>query len=122
MCYLCPCTEHPAYRGEGVRRARARSVTEVRPRIRAMAAQPADAKETPALSYEPAAAPSSRVVRRLLKLLRPWWGMIGLGLLLLILAAPCELFPALVWKYVTDVLILQGRSGRTPVLSYLFSF
>ena len=48
--------------------------------------------------------------------------MIGLGLLLLILSTPCELFPALVWKYVTDDLILAGRYPPTPVLHHLFSF
>ncbi len=48
--------------------------------------------------------------------------MIGVGLLLLVLAAPCELFPALVWKYVADDLILAGKSRPTPALPYLFSF
>ncbi len=69
----------------------------------------------------PAAAPTP-VFRRLLILLRPYYGWIGLGLLLLVLSTPCELFPALVWKYVTDDLILAGRSRPTPVLPYLFSF
>jgi ABC-type multidrug transport system fused ATPase/permease subunit len=58
---------------------------------------------------------------RLLKLLRPHWPLIGLGLLLLLLATPCELFPALVWKYVTDDLILAGKYHPTPVLSTLIS-
>ena len=64
-------------------------------------------------------ADTSRIFLRLLKLLRPYWPLIGLGLLLLVLSTPCELFPALVWKYVIDDLILRGR---TPVLSDLFSF
>ena len=66
--------------------------------------------------------PTSRVFVRLLRLLRPQWGMIGLGLGLLILSSPCELFPALVWKYVADDLVLGGRSRPTPILPYLFSF
>ena len=48
--------------------------------------------------------------------------MIGVGLLLLLLSTPCELFPALVWKYVTDDLILAGKYHPTPVLSTLISF
>ena len=59
---------------------------------------------------------------RLLRMLRPYYGGIALGILLLVLSAPCELFPALVWKYVTDDLILTGKSPPTPVLPYLFSF
>ncbi len=65
---------------------------------------------------------SGSVFRRLLKMLRPHYAAIGAGMLLLILSAPCELFPALVWKYVTDDLILAGRSRPTPVLPFLFSF
>lgn len=68
------------------------------------------------------ARPSSRVFLRLLHLLRPYWGMIALGLILLLLSVPGELFPALVWKYVTDDLILRGHSHPTPVLPALFSF
>lgn len=64
----------------------------------------------------------TRIVLRLLKLLRPHWPMIGVGLLLLILSTPCELFPALVWKYVTDDLILAGKYRPTPILGTLFSF
>lgn len=61
------------------------------------------------------------ITLRLLKLLRPHWPLIGLGLLLLLLSTPCELFPALVWKYVTDDLILAGRYRPTPVLGTLVS-
>jgi ABC-type multidrug transport system fused ATPase/permease subunit len=64
----------------------------------------------------------ARLVLRLLRLLRPQWPMIGVGLLLLLLSTPCELFPALVWKYVTDDLILAGKYHPTPVLSTLISF
>src|SRR4051794_4668763 len=87
----------------------------------AVMAAPADA-----LNYEtpPAkpTAPGGRVFRRLLRLLRPYWGMIALGIVLLVASTPCELFPALVWKYVTDDLILRGQSHPTAVLPYLFSF
>lgn len=75
------------------------------------------------LARQPNPAPkTSRMFVRLLKLLRPYWLMIGMGLLLLVLSTPCELFPALVWKYVTDDLILAGHSRPTPVLATLFSF
>jgi len=74
---------------------------------------------------EPDAGPPSdradraRVFLRLLKLLRPHWGMIGLGLLLLLLATPCELFPAIIWRYVTDDVVL-GRNS-SPNLHWWFS-
>src|SRR4051812_25741819 len=63
---------------------------------------------------------SSRVFVRLLTLLRPYWGWIALGVLLLLLSAPCELFPAIVWKFVTDDVVLAKQSS--PRLLYLFSF
>ncbi|MDB5358632.1 MAG: transporter ATP-binding protein [Phycisphaerales bacterium] len=66
--------------------------------------------------------PSSPVFFRLLGMLRPYWGMIALGMLMLLLSVPGELFPALVWKYVTDDLILRGHSRPTPILGTLFSF
>ncbi|HET6249132.1 MAG TPA: ABC transporter ATP-binding protein [Tepidisphaeraceae bacterium] len=64
----------------------------------------------------------SRVFLRILRLLRPHWGMIALGMAALLLSVPGELFPALVWKYVTDDLILRGHSRPTPVLATLISF
>jgi len=69
----------------------------------------------------PRKSKSSRVFVRLLAMLRPYWLMIGMGLLLLLLSVPGELFPALVWKYVTDDLILRGHSHPTPVLATWFS-
>ena len=48
-----------------------------------------------------------RSFSRLFKLLRPWWGWIFLGAIFVIIAAPCELFPAVVWKFVTDVVVLK---------------
>ena len=64
---------------------------------------------------------SGRIILRLINQLRPYWLMIGAGLLLLVLSTPCELFPALVWKYVTDDLILAGHYHPTPVLGPLVS-
>ena len=65
-------------------------------------------------------APTSRVFLRLVRLLRPYWPMIGLGIFLLLLAAPCELFPAIVWRYVTDEVVLQHNTS--PRLHHWFSF
>src|SRR5215212_2855264 len=67
----------------------------------------------------PSSVPSSQVFLRLLRLLRPYWMVIGLGLLLLLLATPCELFPAIVWRYVTDDVVLQRNSS--PRLTWWFT-
>lgn len=64
--------------------------------------------------------PSSRVFVRLVMLLRPYWPRIGLGLFLLFLSAPCELFPAIVWRFVTDDVVLN--TGNSPWLMQWFSF
>jgi len=45
--------------------------------------------------------------------------MIGLGLLLLVLSTPCELFPAIVWRYVIDE-VVQGQH-TSPRLTWWFS-
>jgi len=45
--------------------------------------------------------------------------MIGLGLLLLLMSIPCELFPAIVWRFVTDDVVL--RQNRFPRLARWFS-
>jgi ABC-type multidrug transport system fused ATPase/permease subunit len=45
--------------------------------------------------------------------------MIALGILLLVISTPFDLFPALAWKYVVDDLIIARSS--TPVLHTLFS-
>jgi ABC-type multidrug transport system fused ATPase/permease subunit len=78
--------------------------------------------EVPPTAEPEAKTNKPHIFLRLLKLLRPYWPLIGIGLLLLILSTPCELFPALVWKYVTDDLILAGKYHPTPVLGTLFSF
>src|SRR5436190_16868451 len=67
-----------------------------------------------------APANNRRVFRRLLKMLRPFWGWIVLGAGLLLIAAPCELFPALAWGFITDDIVL--RIPRTPWLHKWFSF
>lgn len=61
----------------------------------------------------------TRVFLRLLKLLRPHWALLALALGLLLISTPCELFPALAWKYVTDDVLLNH--GPTPVLNRIFS-
>jgi ABC-type multidrug transport system fused ATPase/permease subunit len=68
----------------------------------------------------PPTPPSARVFVRLLKLLRPYWGRIALGIFLLLLSTPCELFPGIVWRYVTDDVVLQKNT--TPSLTSLFTF
>ena len=65
--------------------------------------------------------PDDRTFRRLLGLLRPWRGWIGLSTVFVIVAAPCELFPAVVWRYVTDVVVL-GNRHETPWLTAWFGF
>jgi ATP-binding cassette subfamily B protein len=60
------------------------------------------------------------VFRRLLGLLRPYYRRIGLGLFLLILSTPGELFPAIVWRFVTDDIVLQHNTS--PLLRTWFSF
>src|SRR3954471_9244104 len=71
---------------------------------------------------EPAVDPAGKVFRRLLRLLRPYYGLLTLGILLLIGGAPGELFPALGWKYANDALVLPGHAQQPPVLPSLFSF
>ena len=46
--------------------------------------------------------------------------MIALGIGLLMLSAPCELFPAVVWKFVTDDIVL--RQNDSPWMWQWFSF
>jgi ATP-binding cassette subfamily B protein len=62
-----------------------------------------------------------RTFRRLVGLLRPWWGWIALSTAFVVIAAPCELFPAVVWGYVTDVVVLDHAS-KFQRLTPWFSF
>src|SRR5271170_7363702 len=62
------------------------------------------------------------VFRRLLRMLRHHYPLVALAIVLLILSMPCELFPAFIWQYVTDDLILSPRgighpSGLGPLIS-----
>src|SRR5882672_3922612 len=69
------------------------------------------------------------VFPRLMRMLRPHYGKIGLGLVLLILSGPCEIFPGLVWKFVADDVVplkswmhLPGPpKPHTPILYTWFS-
>ena len=53
-------------------------------------------------------------------MLRPYRAMIALGVGLLVLSAPCELFPAVVWKFVTDDIVL--KQNGSPWMWRWFSF
>lgn len=81
------------------------------------------AEEPPPASLPPPPSRhSGRVFRRLLLLLRPYWLGIGIGLVLLLLSAPCELFAPLVWQWVTDVVVLSHHANDQSWLGKLFSF
>src|SRR5438552_8374021 len=67
-----------------------------------------------------ASSNNSEIFRRLVKMLRPHWPMIGLGTFFLLIAAPCELFPAIAWKYITDDIALQKNTA--PLMTQWFSF
>lgn len=67
----------------------------------------------------PAGASSGRVFMRLLRLLRPYYGWIAVSVVLLVLSSPCELFPAFVWGFVTDDIVL--RNHTSPHLLQWFS-
>jgi ATP-binding cassette subfamily B protein len=70
---------------------------------------------------EEAAKPDTRgVFKRLMRMLRPHYGAIGVGLVLLILSGPCEVFPAQVWKFVVDDIVLE-KKNESPILHDWFS-
>src|SRR5205085_11308584 len=60
------------------------------------------------------------VFRRLLGLLRPYRGAIGVALVFLVVSAPCELFPGIAWGFITDDIVL--KNPRSPWLRAWFSF
>ncbi len=64
--------------------------------------------------------PSRAIFMRLLRMLRPYRAGIALGVFFLLLSLPAELFPAFVWRYVTDDIVLNQPSS--PTLHKLFSF
>lgn len=55
-------------------------------------------------------------------MLRPHWRMIAAGIGLLLLSMPAELFPAFVWMYVTDALVMKNPALSSRWLGHLFSF
>src|SRR5580704_18468310 len=61
------------------------------------------------------------VFKRLLRLLRPYRGRIIFALILLILSTPGDLFPAMVWGFVTDDVALQGHGFFLPLVHGLIS-
>src|SRR4051812_24346010 len=67
-----------------------------------------------------AEADQRAVFRRLLRLFRPYRGTIALALVFLLIALPCELFPALAWGFITDDIVL--KHPRSPWMSTWFSF
>jgi ATP-binding cassette, subfamily B, bacterial len=69
----------------------------------------------------PMPAKGGPVFVRLWRLLGPWRWWVALGVALLIVSMPADLFPALIWKYVTDDLILKWHGKSTPILSTLVS-
>ncbi|HEY1628440.1 MAG TPA: ABC transporter ATP-binding protein, partial [Tepidisphaeraceae bacterium] len=62
------------------------------------------------------------VFSRLVRMLRPYWGLIALGSVLLLLSMPAELFPAIVWMYVVDFLILHKPTATSQHLDFFISF
>src|SRR2546423_11024408 len=70
---------------------------------------------------EEAAKPDTKgVFSRLMRMLRPHYRAIGFGLLLPILSGPCEIFPAQVWKFVVDDIVLN-KKNESPILHQWFS-
>lgn len=69
----------------------------------------------------PPPQPGTAVFRRLLGMLRPQARLIALGLGLLLVSMPAELFPAFVWMYVTDALIIGKPTTPSLILNDWFS-
>ncbi len=72
---------------------------------------------------EPESYPPARrhVFVRLIKLLRPQWGLIAVALVLLFLSMPAELFPAFIWMYVVDKLIQHAPTKASDMIHFLVS-
>lgn len=80
------------------------------------------------MSEEVVKVDTKGVFPRLMRMLRPHYGKIAVGLVLLILSGPCEIFPGLVWKFVADDVVplkqwlnLPGHAHRTPIFYTWFS-
>ncbi|HEX4124372.1 MAG TPA: ABC transporter ATP-binding protein [Tepidisphaeraceae bacterium] len=82
-----------------------------------MASDPSSNGTAPAI----VPAPGGLIFLRLWRLLGPWKWWIALGVVMLLAAMPADLFPGLIWLYVTDDIILHWHGKPTPVLSTLVS-
>jgi ABC-type multidrug transport system fused ATPase/permease subunit len=65
----------------------------------------------PAPAADADAKPYAGVFRRLIAQLRPWRFTIALSIVLLLVSGVMELFPAFVWKYVTDDVVTNKPSS-----------
>jgi ABC-type multidrug transport system fused ATPase/permease subunit len=68
----------------------------------------------------PASPTNGQILKRLWRSLRPYYGRIAVALLLLIASTPGELFPAVVWRFVTDDIVIQKHG--VPWMHAWFSF
>jgi len=68
---------------------------------------------------KPPPVPAGQIFWRLVRLLRPYYGWIAVATLLLIISAPCELFPAFCWGFIADDLVLGKHAW--PRLDAWFS-
>jgi ABC-type multidrug transport system fused ATPase/permease subunit len=67
-----------------------------------------------------AAPTNGQILKRLWRSLRPYYGRIAVALTLLIASTPGELFPAVVWRFVTDDIVIQKHG--VPWMHAWFSF
>jgi len=75
----------------------------------------------PQMQENPSASPTNgQILKRLWRSLRPYYGRIAIALTLLIASTPGELFPAVVWRFVTDDIIIQKHG--VPWMHAWFSF
>jgi len=81
-----------------------------------------DGMKMDSMSTMPHLVSSTGIFKRLLSLLRPQARKIALGLILLFISMPAELFPAFVWMYVTDALIVGKPTAPSLFLGQWFSF
>jgi ABC-type multidrug transport system fused ATPase/permease subunit len=73
------------------------------------------------MQENPSASPTNgQILKRLWRSLRPYYGRIAIALTLLIASTPGELFPAVVWRFVTDDIIIQKHG--VPWMHAWFSF
>src|SRR5688572_21629056 len=71
---------------------------------------------------QPTKKDTTKVFRRLARMLRPHRAMIFVALVLLLLSMPGELFPGMIWMYVVDHLIRHDDTRWTAGLHFLISF